>query len=733
MGGMGPVAAAAQAGSQPPDSPQAPDDAASECTADDDDLDDTGDDVSPEIRHGMTAEPGFRPGSIHKSECVQFWKQVLLAPAMIVGILEEGYRLPFVTRPEEGYEEQNNKSARQDMAFVRQTVKEWEQQGVIKLVDSQPKAVSPLTVATRLMADGTEKKRLCWDGSRFINPRLKKFPVNLAHLQTALEITEEGDFQTKYDLTQAFFHIKIWEGDHQFLGASFDEESGAKRFFVFTHMPFGLATAVHAITKVMKPIQAYFAKSGLRHSIYIDDGRVVASSKSLAQEHTEFVYDTLTKAGWQIAIQKSDRPDQATQVQEYLGFTIDTRNMTVSLPEAKKAQLLQLSRDLAASGGRCLKAKELASMVGKLTAAEPALGNFATIMGKRAYGILEEAVSRQGWRGTVRISAEVAADFRTVGEQLAEHDHHPIRSKATEISVVSIIGPPTDFLKRKFLPNHKTEGQVEVWCGDASATAVCAFSVTSNQPFFFKAELSAFEAQQSSGYRELMTLKHALEFLSGSRTEVHLQKTIYWMTDSENLVSFLTKGSMKTAIQEEVVKVLQQARHLNLTIVPIHLRREDPRIKIADAGSKSLDSDNWSIHSQDFAMLALEFGPFTVDLFADDTNHKVGKFYSEFFTPLAAGVDALAHDWSNEHCWVCPPVKLLIKVIRKIRQQSCSGVLIAPEWHTGKFWPFIMKADGHPVSPFKRVIRFRPYIIQNGDARSSLRGRPHFAMLALEF
>jgi hypothetical protein len=44
-----------------------------------------------------------------------------------------------------------------------------------------------------------------------------------------------------------------------------------------------------------------------------------------------------------------------------------------------------------------------------------------------------------------------------------------------------------------------------------------------------------------------------------------------------------------------------------------------------------------------------------------------------------------------------------------------------------------MKADGHPVSPFKRVIRFRPYIIQNGDARSSLRGRPHFAMLALEF
>jgi hypothetical protein len=98
-------------------------------------------------------------------------------------------------------------------------------------------------------------------------------------------------------------------------------------------------------------------------------------------------------------------------------------------------------------------------------------------------------------------------------------------------------------------------------------------------------------------------------------------------------VRFLTKGSGRRPIQEEVLKVIEAARRLKISLVPIHLRREDPRIKIADAGSKSADSDDWSIDNESFKRLERRFGKFTVDLFANEANHKVDKFYSAYYSP----------------------------------------------------------------------------------------------------
>jgi len=179
-----------------------------------------------------------------------------------------------------------------------------------------------------------------------------------------------------------------------------------------------------------------------------------------------------------------------------------------------------------------------------------------------------------------------------------------------------------------------------------------------------------------------MTIKHALNFLKESRTGKYEQKTIYWITDSENLVALLTKVSVKTHIQKEVLGVLKTARELKLAIIPVRLRREDPRVEIADRGSKSYNSDDWSINKSSFEELRNRFREFTVDLFADETNKKVAKFYSEYFSPTSAGTDAFVQDWTYENCWICPPVKYIIRIIRKIKAIKCKGVLIVPDRHT---------------------------------------------------
>jgi hypothetical protein len=78
-------------------------------------------------------------------------------------------------------------------------------------------------------------------------------------------------------------------------------------------------------------------------------------------------------------------------------------------------------------------------------------------------------------------------------------------------------------------------------------------------------------------------------------------------------------------------------------------------------------------------------------------------------------------------------VKLIIKVIRKIKMHSCSGILITPDWRTGRFWPFLVDASGQALPPFKKVVRIQPFVIQNANAKSAIKGRPKFDMLALEF
>lgn len=67
---------------------------------------------------------------------------------------------------------------------------------------------------------------------------------------------------------------------------------------------------------------------------------------------------------------------------------------------------------------------------------------------------------------------------------------------------------------------------------------------------------------------------------------------IFWLTDSKNLVVFLKEGSSKSNIQQLVLEIMDLAKELNVVLLPIHLRREDPRIRVADAGSRVRDSDD---------------------------------------------------------------------------------------------------------------------------------------------
>ena len=49
-------------------------------------------------------------------------------------------------------------------------------------------------------------------------------------------------------------------------------------YFTFLFLPFGLSSAVHCITKLFKPINAYIHNKGVRRSIYLDDEKITSDT-----------------------------------------------------------------------------------------------------------------------------------------------------------------------------------------------------------------------------------------------------------------------------------------------------------------------------------------------------------------------------------------------------------------------------------------------------------------------
>ena len=307
----------------------------------------------------------------------------------MIDTLENGYVIPFDRQPER-YEEDNNKSAKTHYDFVKKTVLEMKEAGIVQFVNDKPFCVSPLTVAEKTGPNGKTKLRLCWDGSRCVNKCLAKTKVTLSHLQRALEMTNKDDFQIKYDLKSAFHHIKIHRSHTKYLGACFNDDTGKKQYFVFLFLPFGLGSAVHCITKLLKPIVAHLHLNGIRNSIFIDDGRLLATTAEEAEKLRKLAYQILEKAGWTLESQKSDKKGQASKSKEYLGFVINTASMTVQLKEDRKADIKQQVQMLV-QDTKPIHVKTLAKALGKMVATMPLMA------GRAAYIQLDKIVEEQGW------------------------------------------------------------------------------------------------------------------------------------------------------------------------------------------------------------------------------------------------------------------------------------------------------------------------------------------------
>jgi hypothetical protein len=86
----------------------------------------------------------------------------------------------------------------------------------------------------------------------------------------------------------------------------------------------------------MRPIMIYLAKCDIRNMMYMDNGRVGASTKPRADADYARTLEVFEKAGFTVNREKSDELGDSAQMKEYLGFCIDTKEMAVYVAQASQ-------------------------------------------------------------------------------------------------------------------------------------------------------------------------------------------------------------------------------------------------------------------------------------------------------------------------------------------------------------------------------------------------------------
>ena len=89
-----------------------------------------------------------------------------------------------------------------------------------------------------------------------------------------------------------------------------------------------------------------------------------------------------------------------------------------------------------------------------------------------------------------------------------------------------------------------------------------------------------------------------------------------------------------------------------------------------------------------------------INLFATKFNHKLAKFVSPVPDPQAWAVSALSLPWEDLDPYAFPPAAILGKVVEKLQDYPCRGIiLIEPGWpNMPWFWDVVAMSSQIPLS-----------------------------------
>ena len=574
----------------------------------------------------------------HLKKNLNFWENTL-------SCIKEGYKLPLCSTPDR-FHWPNQQSALDHQEFVTQAIQELEENRCIVKVQDTPFICSPLSVVAN-----TQGKLWLVLNLRYLNQFLWTDKFKYEDLRVAMLMFQKGDFVFSFDLKSGYHHVDIYELHRKYLGFSWVIK-GVIQFYLFTVLPFGLSTACYAFTKLLRSLIKYWQSLGLRALLYLDDGILAVKGMKQAEVASHQVREDLVKAGLVKHTEKcSWVPSQQTK---WLGFKLDLQQGVISVPDEKiKALRLELSR-VTAKGA--LRARELASIIGKIIAMSLALGPVSRLMTRRMYALLN---SRDYWCQLLEISPEVKIELEFWIKQVEHINGKEIWHSPSAVHIVY---------------------------SDASGTGYGGFTVEHGCHVAHGA-WSEDQAAKSSTWRELKAVQMVLESLIPKLKN----ERIRWFSNNQNVVRIMEIGSKIPELQEEAFAIFSIVARNLIRIEPQWIPHS--KNQQADYLSRLRDTDDWMIQPAIFTHLDRLCQP------AQFTTMYVSRFNSRWWCPNTEAVDAFTCDWGSDINWACPPPFLVPRCIRHAAKTCTVGTLIFPCWSSAPYWP-LLYPDGQSTAGF---------------------------------
>ena len=158
-------------------------------------------------------------------------------------------------------------------------------------------------------------------------------------------------------------------------------------------------------------------------------------------------------------------------------------------------------------------------------------------------------------------------------------------------------------------------------------------------------------------------------------------KTVLLRSDNTTVVHYVNKqgGTKSATLCYLLWDVMLWCQDHQVQLRAVHLAGK-LNITADRLSRKRVSPLEWSLKDSIAHQVFNMLGRPHIDLFASSQNAKLPTYCCWSQDPLALAVDSLSLDWTGMFAYAFPPIPLIPKVLRKVEEEGCQVILIAPAW-----------------------------------------------------
>ena len=469
-------------------------------------------------------------------------------------------------------------------------------------------------------------------------------------LRSIMKALKKGDYAVTLDLTDAYFHIPIHAEFKKFLRFKFLGQS-----FQFRAMPFGLRSAPRVFTKIMSVLGAFLRKKIIHIFMYLDDWLLINSDKAILLKQLENVLDLVQGLGLLVNLKKSMLTP--TQNLEYSGAKFNLIDGVVTPSETRFQNMLEIIQNL------LLIHQTQAVVILRL------LGLMASCIYLVPMGRLHmrpiQLYLLAWWKPNVlplnhmipvKSSLTQHLLWWTVRENVFKG--MPLQEPTTQMTLV------TDASEMGWGAHLENRQMAGLW-----------------PPEYRSKHINWLELKAV-----ILALQEALPLVSG--------KVILVRSDNTTVISYINKqgGTHSPELCYLTWELFQWCIQYKISLRAVHIPGK--KNVLADAlsrGKYQVRMTEWTLNNTVVNLIFHQMGQPTIDLFATHQNKKLPVYCSPISDVNAFQIDALAFNWTGIYAYAFPPPILIPQVLKKIREENCMVILIAPMWARHSWYPLILE------------------------------------------